>query len=206
MHPRTVVKRVPPYVSFILRYQTSEISKKRHYQCGTRVTTADCTPRVHTQASDGRTGIGGWFPARDREGRLSPWLSSWFSLEITREDFPWIFEKGNRPSLVISTLEASAMLIALKLKIGQDPDPEDTRVMIAPSITDNRGNGPALNKLMSTRFSILGGTYGVSIESQGNELLWSGRHVSVTEKRTFWPTVLQIYSTRSVVCKSVRRR
>ena len=79
-------------------------------------------------------------------------MSSWFSLEITREDFPWKFGKGNRPSLVISTLEAFAMLVALKLRFGQDPEPDDTRVLIAPSITDNRGNGAALNKLMSTRF------------------------------------------------------
>ena len=58
----------------------------------------------------------------------------------------------NRPSLVISTLEAFAMLVALKLRFGQDPDPEDTRVMIFPSIIGNRGNGAALNKLMSKRF------------------------------------------------------
>ena len=44
------------------------------------------------------------------------------------------------------------MLIALKLKFGQEPDPDDMRVLIVPSITDNRGNGAALNKLMSTRF------------------------------------------------------
>ena len=44
------------------------------------------------------------------------------------------------------------MLVALKPKFGQDPEPDDTRVLIVPSITDNRGNGAALNKLMSTRF------------------------------------------------------
>ena len=102
------MRRVPPYVSFILRYVAGEISKKRHYKCGTRITTADSTPRVVAQASDCRTGIGGWFLVRVQEGRLSPWWSSWFSLEITREDFSWMFEKGNRPSLVISTLEAFA--------------------------------------------------------------------------------------------------
>ena len=139
-------------MAFILRYLAGEISKKSHYQCGVKLTSADCTPRVDAQASDGRAGIGGWFPACDQEGRLSQWLSSWFSLEITCQDFPWIFEKGNRPSLVISTLEAFAMLVALKLKFGQDPEPNDTRVLIAPSKTDNRGNGAALNKLMSTRF------------------------------------------------------
>ena len=44
------------------------------------------------------------------------------------------------------------MLVALKLKFGEMPDPDDTRVLIVPSITDNRGNGAVLNKLMSTRF------------------------------------------------------
>ena len=84
--------------------------------------------------------------------RLSTWWSSWFSLEITREDFPWVFEKGNRPSLIISTLEALALLVALKIKFAQEPDPNEMRVLVVPSITDNRGNGAVLNKLMSTRF------------------------------------------------------
>ena len=98
----------------------------------------DTAPRVDAQASDSRTGIGGWFPARDREGRLSPWLSSWFYGNYTRR-----LSMDLRQGLVISTLEAFAMLVALKLRFGH-PDPEDTRVMIAPSITDNRGNGEAL--------------------------------------------------------------
>ena len=32
-------------------------------------------------------------------------------LEITREDFPWVCEKRYRPSLVIATLEALAILV-----------------------------------------------------------------------------------------------
>ena len=150
MHPRDSVRRVPPYVSFILRYlalkeETLQV-RNEAYDCRLYAASG-------CQASVSRTRIGGWFPARDQEGRLNPWMSSWFSLEITREDFPWIFVKGDRPSLVISTLEAFAMPVALKIKFGQDPDPDETRVLIAPFITDNRGNGAALNKLMSTRGS-----------------------------------------------------
>ena len=78
---------------------------------------------------------------RDADGNLDPWLSQWFSLEVTIEEFPWIFEKGQ---LVISTLEALAMLVALKLKFGEMPDPDDTRVLIVPSITDSRRNGAVL--------------------------------------------------------------
>ena len=115
-------------------------------------TTAECIPRVDAQASSTRTGIGGWYPARNSKGELDPWCSDWFSLEISKEDFPWIFEKGDKPSLVISTLEALAILISLKLRFGDAPDYDDTKVLIVPSITDNRGNGAVLNKLMTTRF------------------------------------------------------
>ena len=36
MHPRNAVRRVHPYVSFILRYLAGEMSKKRHCECGTK--------------------------------------------------------------------------------------------------------------------------------------------------------------------------
>ena len=97
IHPREATRRVPPYVKFILRYLAAEIKKQRHYTRGTRMTTADYSPRVDAQASATRTGIGGWFPVTDHNGNLDPWMSIWFSLEITKNDFPWVFEKG-RPS------------------------------------------------------------------------------------------------------------
>ena len=78
--PGILFAHVPLYVSFILKYLSREISLKRHYDCGTKISSVDCTPRVdaHAQASDSRTGIGGWFPALDEDGRLSTWGSSWF--------------------------------------------------------------------------------------------------------------------------------
>ena len=77
-----------------------------------------------------------------------------FSMEFNKADFPWIYEKGNKPGLVISTLEAMAVVIALKLKLryGQDWGREHTKVIVVPSITEKRGNAVALNKLMSTKF------------------------------------------------------
>ena len=47
-----------------------------------------------------------------------------------KADFPWVFEKGDRPSLVVSTLEALAILVALKLRSGETST-DDTRVLIA---------------------------------------------------------------------------
>ena len=79
-------------------------------------------------------------------------LSPWFSLVISPEEWPWVFSKSHKASLVISALEALAVLLALKLRYGEVPGRSKERVRIAPTLTDNRGNGAILNKLMTTKF------------------------------------------------------
>ena len=63
-----------------------------------------------------------------------------------------MFEKGGRPSLIISTLEALAVLVALKVFYPEDARGCRRKVLVMPTWTDNRGNGAALNKLMTTRY------------------------------------------------------
>ena len=75
----------------------------------------DISPRVDAQASETRTGIGGWLPVLNARGVPDLWLSPWFSVEITPEVLPWVYEKGGKPSLIISTLEALAVLVSLKI-------------------------------------------------------------------------------------------
>ena len=50
-----------------------------------------------------------------------------------------------RASLVISTLEALAVLVALKLRYGEEPGRSEERVRIAPTLTD-RGIEAALKQ------------------------------------------------------------
>ena len=69
---------------------------------------------------------------------------------------PWIFEKGDKPSLVTSTVEALAILVSLKLRFGDVADTEDKRILLVPSVTDNRGNGAA----HVHAFSLLCSTHG----------------------------------------------
>ena len=66
--------------------------------------------------------------------------------------FPWVYERGNKPALLISTLKPLAVLVSLKLYYGDDPGPNTTSVTLVPTFTENWENGSALNKLMSTRF------------------------------------------------------
>ena len=58
-HPRSSARRVPPYVSFLLRYLAEQVSRTRHHSFAAERVTEDTAARVNVQASDTRTGIGG---------------------------------------------------------------------------------------------------------------------------------------------------
>ena len=63
-----------------------------------------------------------------------------------------MFEKSGKAALVISTLVALAALVSMKIFVSKGPVEHRTRVQVAPTWTDNRVNGSALNKLMTTKF------------------------------------------------------
>ena len=63
-------------------------------------------------------------------------LSPWFSAEVTQEVLPWVYVNGGKPSLVISTLEALAVLVSLKMFYGEQPAIGKQKVTVAPAWTD----------------------------------------------------------------------
>ena len=50
-------------------------------------------------------------------GNIDSKLSPWFSFEITHEEWPWVFAKSHKASLIISTPEALAVLVAAQTAI-----------------------------------------------------------------------------------------
>ena len=152
LHPRDAVRRIPAYVSFILQYLAMQVEEERHYSCAAKLRPAATAPRVDAQASGERTGVGGWLPALDEHGVPDPSRSPWFSLEVKKEHWPWVYAMGDKPALVISTLEALAVLLAMKTFFGGERQGHHTKVQIMPTWTDNRGDGSALNKMMTTRY------------------------------------------------------
>ena len=152
VHPRGSTRKLPSYVAFIPRHLSNQVERERHFSCATRMLPTDTAPRVDAQASETRTGIGGWLPVLNTRGIPDPWLSPSFSVEITPEVLPWVYEKGGKPSLIISTLEALAVLVSLKMFYGEQLESGKKKVTMAPTWTDNRGSGSALNKLMTTKF------------------------------------------------------
>ena len=51
-------------------------------------------------------------------GELVRWLSPWWSHVLACEKWPWVCEKGGKPALVISMLEALAVLFSMKFFFG----------------------------------------------------------------------------------------
>ena len=101
---------------YYANYLSSEISKKRHYACGTRITSA--------------------------------------KLEIKKQDFSWVFEKGDRP------FRHSKL----------SPSLSRSNYSSARTISDNRRNDAVLNMLMST-LPLRCSSHGISIlfENEGDE-------------------------------------
>ena len=73
MHPRDSVRRVPPYVAFILEFLSRTVLEDRHYDCNEFLVKSGVAPRVDAQASDSRTGIGG---GRGGSRMLEPMVKS----------------------------------------------------------------------------------------------------------------------------------
>ena len=100
---------------------------------------------MDAKASKSRTGIGSWSPEVDHTGKILVWESRWY-------ERGWVCEKGDKPALIIATLEALAPLVTLEDFYGDVPNSTMTKVV--PSWTDNWGNGDALRKLMTTKFRV----------------------------------------------------
>ena len=73
--------------------------------------------------------------------------SYWFSHEITRHEFPWVFERGDKPSLLISSLASLAVLIALQLFFPLDSEHSKKKISVIPTWTDNRGERVGIEQI-----------------------------------------------------------
>ena len=90
-------------------------------------------PRVDAQASEDRN-RDGWLGTRTGRRRTprSLEVQGWYRLEIARPEWPWIFERGENPAQVISTIDALAVLMALTLFHGDDARGALARTQMIP--------------------------------------------------------------------------
>ena len=71
-------------------------------------------------------------------------MSRWFSLEITKDEWPWVVEKSSKLALIISALEALAIVVALKVYHGEEPRKNRSSNRIVPTTTEGTGR-PSTN-------------------------------------------------------------
>ena len=136
------MRPVPACVAFFLSSESAILLQEER------------APRVDAQASDERAGVGGWLPAVGPDGRPDPGHSYWFSEEVTLETFPWVFKKEGKAARVTATLEALAMLLAVRSFFPKSQADRRTKLAVIPSYTDNRSNGSLLNKLMTSKYRL----------------------------------------------------
>ena len=176
------MRPIPAHVAFFLKFLAGAVERERHSQCAATLVQEERAPRVDAQASDERTGVGGWLPAEGPDGRPDPSQSFWFSEEIKADDFPWVFKRDGKAARVIATLEALAMLLAVRAFFPNAQGNQRTRLAVIPSFTDNRENGALLNKLMSSKYplSALLMEFGEQLRRSGvrPDVRWAPREVN----------------------------
>ena len=81
------------------------------------------SPRVDAKASKSRTGVGSWSPEVDHTGKIIVWGSRWYK-------WGWVCEKCDKPALILTTLEALALLVTLEDFYGDVPNSTMTKVVL----------------------------------------------------------------------------
>ena len=146
---------LPPYVKLSLAYLSESLPVRRHVSCRQRSAPPQSSLRVDAHASAEGVGIGAWLPFVDVNGQILIARSPWLSLEVTPSNAPWAFEHGIETYRLIATLEALAVLLAVKHLLPEGTaQTESQSVAVTQVLTDNRGNGHILSKLHSTKFPI----------------------------------------------------
>jgi hypothetical protein len=105
--------------------------------------------RSDAKAEGGRAWVGGW----EFSGGQALANARWFSFEVLREEWPWVFAKEGDPQRVIAALELLGTLLCIILF-----DPEGLvsgkASCVLTGSTDNKGNSYIVKKLASTKWPI----------------------------------------------------
>ena len=143
--PADSVRAVPPYVAFFRRFIARSVERERHSQYAATSREEELAPLVDAQESDLRTVVCGWLLAIGVDGNPDPLVSPWSAGEVREEDFLRVFSGEGNASRAIATLEALAMLLAVRGKIGEDSS------LDRPFLHRQTGNGALLNKLKTSK-------------------------------------------------------
>ena len=98
---------------------------------------------INSQARVDRMGIGWWVPALHADGSLDVSLSRWFRIEI--KEGRLALDLWKRRSALPDDIDSGGSRRIGLLEPFMEPA-HRTSILVAPTWTDNCGNGAALNK------------------------------------------------------------
>ena len=105
--------------------------------------------RVDAMASDKGIRVGGWETFHTTE----PSKARWFSVEITRENCPWLYVRGE-PHRTIAASELLAVTLAVML-FGPDSHWHSKHGrLVLSGFTDNSSNAHLIDKYLSVKFPV----------------------------------------------------
>jgi len=167
LHPPEAVRVVPTYVLLLLHHLAGRLRARRAFPCAVHKQWRAEGPRLDAKAEGAVATVAGWLPTPGPEGAIDTKRSPWFMVELSPVTAPWAYAKDGQPFRVIATLEALAVLLCvvafapwLSAPPGAGGDsgvgsaPCRGAVARIPTLTDNKGNTFALNRLASSKFPL----------------------------------------------------
>jgi len=167
LHPPGAVRVVPTYVLLLLHYLAGRLRTRRAFPCAVRKQWRAEGPRLDAKAEGSLATVAGWLPTAGPGGEVDTRCSPWFMVELTPVTAPWAYARGGQPFRVIATLEALAVLLCVIAfepwlsapsraggGTGVGTAPGLGAVARLPTLTDNKGNTFALNRLASSKFPL----------------------------------------------------
>ena len=141
--------RVPWAIRFLFHFLAEEFSEdRRAITVRPRSEDVGMAFRADAKAEGQLACVGGW----ECLGGVGPSEARWFSLELTRENAPWAFSRGE-PFRTIAALELFATLLCI---VAFGDKLQSRRGMVGLSgVTDNLGSTFVLARMMSSKFPLV---------------------------------------------------
>ena len=143
----TIVE-LPPLVIFVLQWIEARFGPEYWTPVGADLHHAGELFRTDAKAEGDRIVIGGW----EVLGAKPTHEARWFSLELTKDDIPWAYTRGD-PFRSVASLELLATLVAV-LVFGPAPGSLRKGLLSITGSGDNQSNGFTLDKLCSTKYPL----------------------------------------------------
>ena len=147
-------QRLPLFALLILDWLRERLRERRTATCATRKGKKRECFRIDAKAEGDKIVIGGWEPNVYYKEKPDLGTVRWFSVELTRENAPWAFCRGE-PYRVVSALELLASTMAILLFGPKIALPSGgTAVAVLTGHTDSMVSTHVVARGMSTSFPL----------------------------------------------------